>query len=302
MHEMRQRRFLPSLSQLLAFEAVMRSHSVTAAAEELSLTQSTVSRLVQSLEGQLEVELFLRQRRRLVPTSAAEAYFADVTRGLDLIQRASMGVVANPGGGGLSLAVLPTFATRWLGPRLGGFMAEAPGVSVNLATRIGRFDFGTEAFDAAIFFGKPDWPETRHMKLFDERLTACASRGFLDRHRPATPADVASLPLLQLESRPRGWNDWFAAQGAPGRGEAGMVMDQFSMMIQAAISGLGVALLPEYLARAEIDECRLLPLFREAVPSDGAYWLVWPEAKDRYAPLLRFREWIASEEPPHRPV
>jgi DNA-binding transcriptional LysR family regulator len=292
---MRLRRFLPSLSQLLAFEAVMRHQSVTAAANELHLTQSTVSRLIQSLEEQLGKELFARQKKRLIPSAEAAAFQADVTRGLDIIQRASMALIANPSGGALSLSVLPTFATRWLAPRLGRFLERNPGISLNLSTKIQRFSFASETFDAAIYFGEPDWPGARHLKLFNEKLTACAAPDFLDRHPIGAPKDMAGLPLLQLETRPYGWADWFTAHGVPDQAASGMVMDQFSMMIQAAISGLGIALLPEYLARPEIEEKRLRPVLNRAVPASGAYWLAWPEEKDGYAPLARFREWIAMQ-------
>ncbi|MEM5473042.1 LysR family transcriptional regulator [Hoeflea sp. AS60] len=292
---MRQRRFLPSQSQLLALEAVVRRGSVTAAAEDLHLTQSTVSRLIQSLEAQLGRELFTRQRKKLIPTDAALTYQRDISRALDMIQRASMSLVTNPGGGVLSLAVLPTLATRWLGPRLGGFLGSHPGISVNIATRIEKFSFETEIFDAAIYFGNPDWPGARSFKLFDERVTACASAEFLERNPVSEPADVAALQLLQLETRQTGWDDWFAGQNATFTGATGMLMDQFSMMIQAAISGLGIALLPDYLARTEISENRLVPILKPAVPTSGAYWLIWPGEKDNYAPIIAFRDWLARE-------
>lgn len=292
---MRQRRFLPSLSQLIAFEAVMRHASVTAAADELHLTQSTVSRLVASLERQLGKPLFTRDRKRLTPTPEAQVYAASVTQGLDVIQRASMGLIANPGGGVLSLSVLPTFATRWLAPRIGQFLADNPGISINLSTKIQRFSFASEAFDAVIFFGQPDWPDAHHLRLFDERLTACASSDFLARHPIAAPSDMAGLPMLQLETRPSGWAAWFAAQGAAGGPASGMVMDQFSMMIQAAIAGLGVALLPSYLAQPEIDEGRLTPILRAGVPGEGAYWLAWPDRRQGDPAFVRFRDWIADQ-------
>jgi len=293
---MRSRRFIPSVSQLLAFEAVYRTSSATGAARELNLTQSTVSRLVQNLEAQLGQSLFIRDRKRLLATDAAASYFADISSALDMIQRAGMTLVANPNGGALSLAVLPTFGTRWLAPRLGGFLRANPGVTVNLATRVQRFSFETEKLDAVIFFGKPDWPDAVHQKLFDESLTACASPGFLEAHPVSDPSDMADLPLLQLETRLSAWSVWFEGQGAVRQAGAGMLMDQFSMMIQAAISGLGVALLPDYLAQAEIGEGRLLPVLAPAISGTGSYWLAWPRSKERHAPLRAFRNWLASIE------
>ncbi|MCF3973720.1 LysR family transcriptional regulator [Paracoccus salsus] len=292
---MRQRRFLPNLSLLLAFDAVMRSGSVTAAAQDLSLTQSTVSRLIQSLEAQLGLPLFLRQRKRLVPTDAAQRYFREISGALDIVQRASMSLIANPDGGTLSLAVLPTFGTRWLAPRLPAFLSANPGISVNLATRFARFNFESEPFDAMICFGQDDWPDAHHRKLFDEKLTACASPGFLRAHPVAAPEDLHDSVLLQLETRPAAWPAWFAGQGSvPPAVLDGMLMDQFSMMIQAAISGLGVALLPDYLARIEIAEGRLQPILRQAVPGPGAYWLVWPRTKDGLGTLRAFRAWLTD--------
>jgi len=197
----------------------------------------------------------------------------------------------------MSMAVLPTFATRWLGTRLGAFLGQHPGISVNLSTRIGWFDFATDAFDAAIYFGDEDWSGGRHLRLFDERMTACISPALAASQTPRSLEDLARLPLMTLESRPNAWADWFAGQGVAARGGAGggMMMDQFSMMIQAAITGLGVALLPDYLARTEIAEGRLQPVFAQAVPIRGAYWLVWPEAREPSAPLRAFRGWLAGQ-------
>lgn len=290
---MRSRRFLPSLKLLLAFDAVVRHGSVTAAAAELNLTQSTVSRLILSLEDQLGRELFTRANRRLIANAAAVQYQRDVARALDIVERASMSVVTNPEGGSLTLAVLPTFATRWLGPRLNDFFGAHPGIALNLSTRIGRIDFTGEAFDAAIYYGAGDWPGVQHLRLFDETMTACAAPEFLRAHPVATPEDLAHLPRLQLESRPTVWADWARGQGGHLSDGGGMMMDQFSMMIQAAISGLGVALLPDYLAQIEIAEGRLAPLLQQAVPVQGAYWLVWPEHKAHDAPLRALRDWLA---------
>lgn len=291
----RPRRFIPSVSLLAAFEAVLRTGSTAAAARELDLTQGAVSRLIQNLETQLGRRLFERQRRRLIATETARAYGRDITRALDLIQRASMELSANPEGGMLSLAILPAFGTRWLAPRLGGFLAAHPGVTINLATRLKRFNFEAEGFDAAIHFGTDDWRDAGHMKLFDERLTACAAPSLVAGTPPAKPGDLRALPLLQLETRPTAWTAWFEGQGSVPFPVRGMLFDQFATMTQAAIAGLGVALLPDYLADPEIGEGWLLPLFKRAVPGVGAYWLVWPLSRASYPPMETFRTWLAAE-------
>ena len=292
---LRPRRFLPSVSLLSAFEAVLRTGSTAAAARELDLTQGAVSRLIQSLEAQLGRRLFDRHRGRLIATEAARAYGRDITRALDLIQRASMELSANPEGGVLSLAILPAFGTRWLAPRLGAFLVAHPGVTINLATRLRRFNFEAEGFDAAIHFGTDDWRDAGHMKLFDERLTACAAPALLAANPVRHAADLRGLPLLQIETRPTAWAAWFAGQGEEAPPVRGMLFDQFAPMTQAAIAGLGVALLPDYLAEPEIAEGRLAPVLDRAVAGVGAYWLVWPEARASYPPLEAFRSWLAAE-------
>jgi DNA-binding transcriptional LysR family regulator len=289
------RRFLPSISLLSAFESVCRTGSTLAAARDLDLTQGAVSRLIQNLEAQLGVTLFLREGRRLVPTDGAQAYARDVVKALDLISRSSMRVRSTTGGGTLSLAILPTFGTRWLAPRLPRFLAAHPGVTLNLGTRMRPFDFEEEGFDAAIHFGDETWPNAGFQKLFDERLVACCAPGFLAGHSVGGPDDLLALPLLQLETRPAAWSTWFRQHGIEGRVPSGMLFDQFGTMIQSAIYGLGVALLPEFLARGELADGRLVSAWGDATPGDGSYYLVWPRTGERYPPLVALREWIAGE-------
>jgi len=289
------RRFLPSLSLLAAFEAVCRTGSTLAAARDLDLTQGAVSRLVMNLESRLGVALFLRQGRRLVPTEAALAYAREVGRALDLISRGAMRVRSTTGGGTLALSILPTFGTRWLAPRLPRFLARHPGVTINLGTRLRPFDFAEEGFDAAIHFGTLSWPDAGAVKLFDETLVACCAPGYLAAHPVAGPGDLVGLPLLQLETRPDAWAGWFHQHGVVAAAAQGMLFDQFAPMIQAAIYGMGVALLPEFLALAELADGRLVNAWGAPVAGAGSYYLVWPASAASYPPLAAFRDWLLAE-------
>jgi len=289
------RRLLPSISLLTAFDSVCRTGSTVAAARDLDLTQGVVSRLIQTLEAQLGVTLFLRQNRRLVPTEAALAYAREVGRALDLISRGSMRVRSNTGGGTLSLSVLPTFGMRWLAPRLGKFLSAHPGITINLGTRLRPFDLEEEGFDAAIHFGAETWPGVGYLKLFDEALVPTCSPAFLAANPVASAADLLRLPLLQLETRPMAWTGWFARHGVKERAPQGMMFDQFAQMILAAIDGLGVALLPQFLAEPELVDGRLVALWGGPVPGGGSYYLVWPERGEKYPPLAAFRDWLKSE-------
>jgi LysR family transcriptional regulator, glycine cleavage system transcriptional activator len=289
------RRLIPSLSLLSAFEAVCRTGSTLAAARDLDLSQGAVSRLIQNLEGQLGVTLFLREQRRLVPTDAALAYRRDVVKALDLITRGAMRLRSNASGGVFSLSVLPAFGTRWLTPRLPGFLAAHPGITLNLGTRVRPFDFEEEGFDAAIHFGSEDWPNAGFAKLFDEASVAVCSPDYFARHSLAQARDLLPLPLLQLESRPMAWPAWFQHHELAAQSPQGMLFDQFAPMIEAAIHGLGVALLPEFLARAEIAAGRLIGLCGGAVAAQGSYYLVWPKTGAWYPPLQAFRGWLVAE-------
>ena len=162
-------------------------------------------KLVQNLEAQLGVQLFLREGRRLKPNDRALAYARDVGKALDLISRGSMRLRAGTGGGTLALAILPTFGTRWLAPRLPRFLSAHPGITINLGTRVRPFDFEEEGFDAAIHFGTDSWPGAGAVKLFDERLIATCSPEFLAANPVGEASDLARLPLLQLETRPNAW-------------------------------------------------------------------------------------------------
>jgi len=289
------RRFLPSISQLQAFESVCRTGSTLAAARDLDLTQGAVSRLIQNLEVQLGVTLFLREGRRLVPTDAAQAYAREVAKAFDLISRGSMRVRSTTGGGMLSLAILPTLGTRWLAPRLPRFLAENPGVTINLGTRLRPFDFEEEGFDAAIHFGRESWPNAGYLKLFDERMVATCAPGLLAAHPVNGPESLLTLPLLQLETRPSAWAGWFRQHGVAAQPPSGMLFDQFATMVQSAIYGMGVALLPEFLARSELSEGRLVSAWGGPTVAEGSYYLVWPRVGEKYPPLGAFRRWIAAE-------
>ncbi len=289
------RRLIPSLSLLSAFEAVCRTGSTLAAARDLDLSQGAVSRLIQNLEGQLGVMLFLREHRRLVPTDAALAYRRDVVKALDLITRGAMRLRSNASGGAISLSVLPAFGTRWLTPRLPAFLAAHPGITINLGTRVRPFDFEEEGFDAAIHFGTEDWPNTGFAKLFDEVLVAVCAPGFLAQHPARSPADMVGLSLLQLDSRPAAWRAWFGHHGVDAPAPQGMLFDQFAPMVEAAAQGLGVALLPQFLAQAEIAAGRLVRLFGDGVRGAGSYYLVWPKTGAWYPPLQAFRTWLVAQ-------
>ncbi|TCL72958.1 LysR substrate-binding domain-containing protein [Rhizobium sp. BK251] len=289
------RRFLPSISLLAAFEATARLGSVTAAARELDLTQSAVSRQIKALEEQLGVELFVRERQTVRLTLAGDAYAREIREALRRISSASLNLRANPHGGTLNLAILPTFGTRWLAPRLGRFLSAHPGVTINLVTRLSPFDFRLDSIDAAIHFGHPHWPGAELTFLMSERTVPACSLAFKVEHCIETPNDLLSVPLLHLTTRPDAWERWFAGNDVVFESVHGMLFDQFAMAAQAAMAGLGVALLPTFLIGDELGRGELVAAVDREVESSERYYLASSTERADYAPLAAFRDWIAAE-------
>jgi len=291
------RRFLPAMSELLAFEAAARLGSFTAAASELHLTQSAVSRQVRSLEERLGSRLFVRERQTVRLSRAGEAYAAEVREVLSRISQATLRFRANPNGGALNLAILPTFGTRWLAPRLPRFLAASPEVTVNLSTRLAPFDFRADPMDAAIHFGRTDWPGAEFEELMREEVVPACSPALRKQHRFRQPADLLKAPLLHLRSRPDAWRKWFMEMHVDVGGSVpGMQVDEFAVAAQAAAAGIGIALLPRFLTAVEFDRGDLVhAIDGGGIESTERYYLVWPASRSNYAPLLAFREWLRVE-------
>lgn len=287
------RRYLPSISALLAFEAAARLGSATAAAQELSQTQSAISRQIKTLEDQLNAPLFARQGRSLVLTPVGRTYVVQVRDVLSRLGSASVAAGANPNGGAFNLAILPAFGMHWLAPRLADFASAHPEVTVNLSTRLAPFDFRTQIFDAAIHFGRKDWPGVHHLPLMPEYVVAVAAPGLAQNVH--SPDDLRDMTLLHLDTRPRAWARWFEAHGLAAPEATGMVFDQFSTMAQAAIHGLGVALLPTFVAHSHLDSGALVRTSLGTEQSIGDYYLVWPADRPSPPSLLSFQSWISRQ-------
>ena len=186
----------------------------------------------------------------------------------------------------LNLAVLPTLSTRWLIPRLGGFMALHPDAMVNFSARTEPFDFVGTPFDAAIQFGTPHWAGAVCEFLMHEDVVPVCSPRLLQGPTALTPAQIAGMPLLQQSTRPYGWRKWFDAQQA----DAPLAMDGpryelFSMLAVAASHGLGVALMPVMLIEAELARGELVVACHRPLHGERGYYLVTP-VQDEDAPVV----------------
>lgn len=291
------RRRLPSTTALVAFEAAARHQSFTLAADELALTQSAVCRQIAALEAALAVKLFRRTRRGVVLTPPGAAYARKVAARLAALEADALDLRA---GGGerqvIELAVVPTFATRWLLPRLNDLAGAAPALQLNLHVRTRPFLFDGSGIDAAIYAGDGHWAGCRCRRLMGERLVPVCSPVLLRERLRGGAADAVALgrlPLLQQTTRPDAWRRWFAQAGVEVDGDLqGPRYELFSMSIAAAVQGLGVALVPEMFVADELAQGRLVQPAPLAFDSDRSYYLVVPE-DDAPPALLEFGAWLA---------
>jgi LysR family glycine cleavage system transcriptional activator len=273
---------------------VARHGSISRAAAELNLTQSAVSRQILQLEQLLDVPLFERVRQRVIITDAGKIYLKDVSRIMVDLKGSTSKIMACGGGAGmLHLAVLPTFATQWLVPRLPDFLEKNPEVTLNVATRTTQFDFETEPFDAAIHYGTSNWPGAVTRHLMDEDTVAVCSPKFQVANRIRKTADLVGATLLHQSTRASAWADWFADVGVdnshPLRGPR---FEQFAMISQAAVYGLGVALLPKLLIEGDLAAGRLVVLFSHSVRSENSYYVAVPEGRSSTPVVTAFTQWI----------
>lgn len=290
------RRKIPSTSALISFEAAARHESFTKAADELSLTQGAICRQVASLESFLGIELFRRSRRGVKLTDAGLSYSRRVATQLDAVERDTLSVMGNQGANTIELAVVPTFGTQWLLPRLKDFQKLQPHVTVNLTNRTRPFMFADTEFDAAIYFGDADWPGTESYRLMGETPVAVCSPALLNGQESLSPGDIAQMPLLQQTTRPYAWRQWFSSQDMSiARDMTGPRYELFSMLAQAASHEMGIALIPPFLIQRELAEGRLVIASPYALSSPKAYYLMIPVRKMESAAVHAFRLWLTDQ-------
>lgn len=295
------RRKIPSLQALACFEAAARHQSYTRAAQELALTQGAVSRQISALEAFVGAALFQRTRHGVLLTERGRDYAAQVAPRLDALEQDTLDAMGGAGRAQtVQLAAVPTFATRWLIPRLPALQAQHPELTVHIDTRTRAFMFADTRFDAALFAGTPEqvanWAGTKALKLLDEAVLPVCSPRWLDGQPRLTPQAIAALPLLQQSTRPLAWRQWFEAQGvsAP-QAMSGPRFELFSMTAAAAVAGLGLALVPRLLIDAELAQGSLVVACERALPAARAYYLISPERSDERAALLTFRQWLLAQ-------
>jgi LysR family transcriptional regulator, glycine cleavage system transcriptional activator len=313
LHNVR-KRHLPPLNTLRGFEAAARYASFTKAAEELFVTQGAISRQVQELEKYLEQQLFRRLTRQIELTPEGEQYFLVVQRALDDIESASASLNSKSSKKTLTISVLPTIATLWLMPKLHRLASQYPGIEVRVMSSIEPADLLVHDADIAIRVGRlpgrhydrsqprieiemvTTWEGINADELFPDRLIPVCTPNLI-KQRPVTPKELARYPLIHTSSRRYAWRDWLQAHDIKWvkTPDKGLQFGHFFMSLEAALQGLGVALIPEILLAYYDNARKLCVPAISSVNSAGEYYLLIHESRLDDPQVREFRSWILSE-------
>lgn len=291
------RRRLPSLNAVRAFEAAARHCSFTRAADELCVSQGAVSRHIACLEQWLQVKLFTRVHRGVELTPQGRVFFNVVERSLDLLESGARQLKRSPDENRLRLKLPPTFAMRWLIPRLFRFHALHPNIDVQITTSHTDADFDREDVDVSIY----SWPEPpsgpNYRRVLGEILLPVCAPSLIRRGPPLRePADLANHVLLCSLNRPFDWPTWVAAAKVEQiDGNRGLKFENAALAYQAAIDGLGVMIAQWAFVEDDLATGRLVAPFDLRVPTKRAYCMATPPQREKPARTRAFEEWILDE-------
>lgn len=300
-------RKLPPLNALRAFEAAGRHLSFSRAADELAVTPGAISQQMRILETWLGTPLFRREPKGLVLTEVGLAALPHMREGFDRLAAGTRLMQSGAGPSRITVSVAPSFASKWLVPRLDAFLARHPDVDVYVHADMDVVDFATADVDVAIRFGRGDYPGLVTDRLMSESVVPVCAPHLARDHAPLdTPADLRNHTLIHDDSDRDGvptWSMWLRAAGIDeADGARGPRFNQSSLVIEAAVAGKGVALARYALALADLEAARLIIPFGHETPTDFAYWLVYPEAKAALPEVAAFIAWVTSEARPPRPT
>jgi LysR family transcriptional regulator, glycine cleavage system transcriptional activator len=300
-----ERRRLPPLNALRAFEAAARHLNFSRAADELAVTPGAVSQQIQNLEDYVGASLFKRTPKGLLLTDAAQTALPALREAFDRLAEAASLLTAAVDGRRLTVSVAPSFAAKWLVPRLGQFEAAHPQVDVWLSADMDIVDFALGEIDLAIRYGAGRYPGLEVVKLMSETVIPVASPELLEINPINQPSDLANHILLHdgspdADDSCPDWSMWLAARQVKGvDGARGPRFNQSSLVIEAATGGRGVALAKRALAQADLDSGRLIAPLQDATAVDFAYFVVHPKAKGRLPQVKAFVSWITAQASAH---
>ncbi|MGS0740386.1 transcriptional regulator GcvA [Glaciimonas sp. GG7] len=288
-------RKLPPLPALRAFEAAARFDSFSRAAQELHLTPGAISHQVRALEEELGLDLFTRHGKRITITAQGQRFAETIRKALSDIAAAASALSIDARQKRLTISALPSFAARWLAPRLWKFIDLHPDTEVNLQSSSQLQDLAREQIDVGIRFGLGQYPGMVVEKLMDDYYYPVASPRYRQGHLPTTPHDLAHATLLRMDTE-ESWQPWFAAAGITlPEPSSGLRTEDASMLLRSASDGLGIALTRHAIALQEIGSGDLVRLFDVVVRCPNSYYFAClPEAMQK-PQVQAFHRWLLGE-------
>ncbi|WP_109480004.1 transcriptional regulator GcvA [Paraburkholderia sp. C35] len=288
-------RQLPALNAIKAFEAAARHESFSRAADELYVTHGAVSHQIRALEEELGIKLFARDGKRVRLTDVGRRYAAQVRTALISLAEATREIRAGDRDRRLVVAMLSSCAARWVTPRIGRVIAANPQWDLELLSTNALTDFARDDVDCAIRFGNGPYPGLHAELLLEEVFFPACSPTFNGGNLPKTPADLAKAPLLRSDDEL--WRPWFDAAGLTEWPEPkrGVLYQDSSNLLQAAIDGQGIALTRRSLAMHEVASGRLVRLFDIDGPSPWQYYFICTPQLMQTARVKAFRDWVFDE-------
>lgn len=284
---------LPSLDALRVFQVAARHGSFSRAAEELHVTHGAVSHRIRSLEDQLSVRLFERRGNSMLLTGEGHQLLASVSIAIDEIGR-GVERLRGKNSTDLTVSLLPVMAARWLIPRLSRFHDRFPDIDINIRTSLALANFKSDGVDLAVRYGAGKWPGLVAVKLADEELFPVCSPHFNGGSLPTDPSQLLEFPLLRDLNLP--WSRWFKHVGILLQGDVrGTSFTDANLLLQAAISGQGIALARRSIAAEEIASGTLVKLFNHSLRTNYSHFIVYPEGSEKIPKVAVFRDWLLEE-------
>lgn len=292
----RPRRLMPQISALAAFDAVVRRGGFTAAAEELALTQSAVSRQVNALENTLGVALLEKNRRRQIELTASGRFYAEQVRHIlsQLMAATTEAIALDERGQGLRLGIPPTFGSLWLIPRMATFFEAHPDIAVEFSTRIpSQPQSKPGAQHALIDFAATPGTDAVWEELIQLKLRLVAAPDIAEALKRSDAADLANVHLLiHTSERFRSTELLADPRFEIVRSHPLLTFESYTMLIQAAARGIGIALAPKELMEADLTAKRLVPIADWSINAHTIGYLIYDKAMRDYPPLAAFRAWL----------
>ncbi|MEQ8344060.1 MAG: transcriptional regulator GcvA [Sneathiellaceae bacterium] len=297
-------RRLPPLNALRAFEAAARHLSFKDAAEELNVTPAAISQQVKLLEEHVGAPLFRRLTRALVLTEVAQLALPALRAGFDLLADANEILASDTRQSVLTVSVAPSFGAKWLVPRLSRFQQAHPEIDVLIDAVDKVVDFERDNVDIALRFGAGDYPGLEVIRLFADRLFPVCSPALLDGAHPLRrPEDLRHHHLLHYQ-KPHSsdadpaWAMWLRAAGVEGvDGRRGPRFTAYTLALEAAVTGQGVALVESSLVDDDLCSGRLVRPFAGLgeMETEFSYYIVYPPGREKQAKVRHFHDWVMAE-------